>query len=176
MAYAAKAGLGILAFKTTAGGAQDKNRTRPFNSNAALKWVLQNKNISSIISGMSSVEELRKNLEMLKDLKLTDRELEDIKLAELRPEMSLYCQQCRKCVPQCPANLDIPTLMRSYMYAYGYRDAAQARHTLDSVELSGDPCGKCEVCSVECASGFDVKDRIQDIARLRNVPAEFLRG
>jgi len=107
---------------------------------------------------------------------LTDRELENLKLAEMRPELGLYCQQCRKCVPQCPANLDIPTLMRSYIYAHGYRDAAQARHTLDSVEMSGDPCGKCDVCSVNCASGFDVKDRIQDMVRLKAVPAEFLRG
>jgi len=78
LAYTAKAGLGILAFKTTAGGA--RNRTRPFNSDAALKWVLQNANVSSIVSGMSSVEELRKNLEMLKDIKLSAAELEDLKL------------------------------------------------------------------------------------------------
>jgi predicted aldo/keto reductase-like oxidoreductase len=176
LAYAAKAGLGILAFKTTAGGARDKSRTQPFNSSAALKWVLQNANVSSIVSGMSSVEELWKNLGMLKDLKLSDQELRDLKLAESRPELGLYCQQCRKCVPQCPANLEIPTLMRSYMYAYGYRDAAQARHVLDTVEMSADPCGKCEVCSVSCASGFDVRERIQDIARLKAVPFEFLRG
>lgn len=176
LAYAAKAGLGIVAMKTTAGGAQDKKRTQPFNSNAALKWVLQNKNVSSIVSGMSSVEELRKNLEMIKDLKMSDNELQDIKLAELRPGASLYCQQCRACVPQCPANLDIPTLMRSYMYANGYRDAAQARHTLDSAGIAGDPCAKCDVCGVVCASSFDVKERIQEIVRLKDVPLEFLRG
>ncbi len=176
LAYAAKAGLGIVAMKTTAGGAQDKKRTQPFNSNAALKWVLQNKDVSSIVSGMSSVEELRKNLEMIKDLKMSDQEMKDIKLAELRPGASLYCQQCRQCVAQCPADLDIPTLMRSYMYAYGYRNAAQARSTLDLVEMSGDPCAKCDTCSVTCASGFDVRERVRDIARLRGVPREFLRG
>ncbi len=176
LAYAAKAGVGILAFKTTAGGAGDKSRTQPFNSDAALKWVLQNPHVSTIISGMSSVEEMRKNLAMLKDIKLSDAEREALKLAEMRPELGLYCRQCRHCVPQCPAGLDIPTLMRSYMYAYGYRNAAQARSTLDLVELSGDPCGKCETCSVQCASGFDVRERIQDIARLRDVPLEFLRG
>jgi predicted aldo/keto reductase-like oxidoreductase len=176
LAYAATAGLGVVAMKTTAGGAQDKKRTQPFNSNAALKWVLQNKNVSSIVSGMSSVEELRKNLEMIKDLKMSDNELQDIKLADLRPGASLYCQQCRKCVPQCPANLDIPTMMRSYMYAYGYRNVADARHTLDSVDMPGDPCGKCDVCSVTCASGFDVKERVRDIVRLKDVPLEFLRG
>jgi uncharacterized protein len=176
LAYAAKAGMGIFAFKTTSGAASDKKRTRPFNSDAALKWVLQNPNISSIISGMSSLAEMRKNLEMIKDLKLSDKELEDLKLAAMRPELGLYCQQCRQCEPQCPANLDIPALMRSYMYAYGYRNAAQARHTLDTVELSGDPCGSCDVCHVTCASGFDVRDRVRDIARLKAVPPEFLRG
>ena len=176
LAYAAKAGLGVLAFKTTAGGAQDKNRTRPFNSDAALKWVLQNPHVSSIVSGMSSMEELRKNLAMIRDLRMSDQELEDIKLAAANRASSLYCQQCRQCVPQCPARLDIPTLMRSYMYAYGYRDVAQARYTLEGADVSNDPCGKCEVCSVNCASGFDVKDRIRDIARLKALPMEFLRG
>lgn len=176
LAYAAKAGVGVFAFKTTSGAASDKNRTRPFNSSAALKWVLQSPHISSIISGMSSLEQMRKNLEMIKDLKMSGQELEDLKLAQAQPELGLYCQQCRRCEAQCPAGLDIPTLMRSYMYAYGYRNAAQARHTLETVELGGDPCGACETCLVECASGFNVRERIQDIARLKNVPLEFLGG
>ena len=44
IAYAVKAGMGIVAMKTTAGGARDKSGT-PLNINAALKWVLQNENI-----------------------------------------------------------------------------------------------------------------------------------
>jgi len=176
LAYAAKAGMGIVAMKTTAGAARDKNRTQPLNTNAALKWVLQNKNISSIVSGMSTVEELQKNLEMIKDLKISDQELKDLNLADLRSEPGLYCHQCQKCIPQCPNNLDIPTLMRSYMYAYGYRNVEQAWHMLNTVDVSGNPCEKCVVCSVACTSGFDIKDRIQDIIRLKDVPLEFIRA
>jgi len=176
LAYAAKAGIGIVAMKTTAGGARDKNRTQPLNTDAALKWVLQNENISSIVSGMSTVEELRKNLEMIKNLKRSDQELKGLNLADLRSETGLYCLQCRRCLPQCPHGLDIPTLMRSYMYAYGYRNVEHARHTLDTVDVSGRPCDTCAVCSVTCTSGFDVKDRIRDIARLKDVPWEFLRA
>ncbi|HSQ79485.1 MAG TPA: aldo/keto reductase, partial [Candidatus Bathyarchaeia archaeon] len=176
LSYAAKAGVGIFAFKTTSGGAGDKNRTQPFNSDAALKWVLQNPNISSIISGMTSLAEMRKNLEMIKDLKLSAQETQDLELAAARPELGLYCRQCRQCEPQCPAGLDIPALMRSYMYAYGYRNAAQARSTLDTVEMSGDPCGSCQACGVTCASGFNVRERVRDIARLKSVPPEFLKG
>ena len=176
LAYAAKEGMGIVAMKTTAGVARDKNRTNPLNIGAALKWVLQNPNISSIVSGMSSIEELRKNLEMIQNPRLSDQDLKDLELADMGTEPGLYCRQCRKCVPQCPNNLDIPTLMRSYMYAYGYRNVVHARHTLDTVDMSGKPCEKCGVCRVTCGSGFDVKDRIQDIVRLKDVPLDFLRA
>jgi len=176
LAYAAQAGLGIVAMKTTAGAARDKNRTKPLNTDAALKWVLQNKSISSIVSGMSTVGELQKNLEMIKDLKISDQELKDLELADLGSEPGLYCLQCRKCIPRCPNNLDIPTLMRSYMYAYGYRNVEHARHTLDTADVSGKPCEKCDVCRVACTSGFDIKDRILDIVRLKDVPLDFFKA
>ncbi len=174
LAYAARAGLGLVAMKTTAGAARDKNRTLPLNIGAALKWVLQNPNIASIVSGMSSVEELRKNLAMLGDLKLTDQELKDLNLADLRSEPGLYCLQCRKCEPQCPAKVDIPALMRGYMYAYGYRHVEQAWQTVAAVDIPGRPCERCGVCRVSCTAGFDIKDRIRDIARLKDVPHEFI--
>jgi len=176
LAYAAKAGMGIVAMKTTAGAARDKNRTGPMNITAALKWVLQNENVSSIVSGMSSEEEMRMNLEMIRNPKLTDAERQDLAQAEVKPEAGLYCQQCRICLPQCPNNLDIPTLMRSYMYAYGYRNVAQARHTLNTVDVSRNSCDGCDVCRVACVSGFDIKDRVQDIVRLKDVPLDFIKA
>ena len=174
LAYAAKAGVGIIAMKTTAGAFRDKSRTSPLNTNAALKWVLQNENITSIVSGMSSVEELQKNIAMIQNLKITEEELKDLNLAGVKSEPSLYCHQCDDCIQQCPYKLDVPTIMRSYMYAYGYRNLEHAQYTLNQVDLSAKICQNCDVCSVNCIAGFDVKERIQDIARLKEVPREFL--
>jgi len=174
LAAAAKAGMGIVAMKTVAGAARDKNRTVPLNFDAALKWVLQNPNVASIVSGMSSTDELQKNLAMIKDLKMTDQERKDLDLGSLKSEAGLYCQQCRTCLPQCPHGLDIPTLMRSYMYAYGYRNVRQARYTLETVDLAGRACEKCDVCRVACVSGFDVKERVRDISRLKELPLDFV--
>ena len=173
--YATDAGMGIIAMKTTAGAFRDKNRTSPLNTDAALKWVLQNENISTIVSGMSTIEEMQKNLSMIQNLKMSEQELKDLNLAGLNPEPGLYCHQCKKCIPQCRQNLDIPTLMRSYMYAYGYRDLEHAQHTLFESGLAGKPCDMCDLCQVKCTAGFDIKDRVQDIARLREVPGDFLR-
>jgi len=173
IAVAAKAGMGIVAMKSTAGVFRDKSGSQP-NSDAILKWVLQNENISSIVSGMTSLEQLQKNLAMLGDLKMTEQELRDLAMASIDSETGLYCQQCGQCRPQCPHNLDIPTIMRSYMYAYGYKNTAQAYHNLASAGIPDNPCDSCESCSVKCVSHFDVKQKITDIARLRNVPEDFL--
>ena len=175
MSRAIQAGIGIVAMKTTAGAFREKSGP-PLNTDAALKWVLQNENVSSIVSGMSSLEELQKNLAMIQNLKMSDQELKDINLASLYTEPSLYCHQCKKCIPQCPSNLDIPTIMRSYMYAYGYKNMAQAWHTLSGTELSGMPCEKCSTCNVNCTAAFDIKNKIMDIARLKDVPRDFVNA
>lgn len=71
-------------------------------------------------------------------------------------------------------HLDIPTLMRSYMYAYGYKNFGQAKAAMQKVDLSAKPCNRCESCQVHCTSGFDVQNKVRDIARLKEVPADVL--
>jgi predicted aldo/keto reductase-like oxidoreductase len=169
--YAVKAGMGIVAMKTTSGVLREKSGP-PLNTDAILKWALQNENITSVVSGMTSFEQLQKNLAMVRDLKLTDQERKDLGIARLEP--GLYCQQCRNCLPQCPHGLDIPAFMRSYMYAFGYKNLTQARHTLDDISFSGNPCETCQSCKVSCASRFDIKNKILDISRLRDVPKDLI--
>jgi len=111
---------------------------------------------------------------MIKNLKLSGQELKDLNLTGLPTEPGLYCQQCKQCIPQCPNHLDIPTIMRSYMYAYGYRNTEQAWFTLADVDLSDKPCEKCEICNVNCAAGFDVRKKILDIIRLKDIPQDFI--
>lgn len=170
---AAKAGMGIVAMKTTAGAARSK--TGPgINTDAALKWVLQNENISSIVSGMTSVELVQKNLKMIQNLKMSGQEMKDLGMTSGYDAYGLYCQQCQQCVPQCTHHFDIPTIMRSYMYAYGYKNLEQAWHTLAEVDLTDNPCHRCDVCNVNCASRFDVRNKVMDIARLKDVPIDLL--
>jgi uncharacterized protein len=86
----------------------------------------------------------------------------------------LYCQQCDQCLSQCPKGVEIPELMRSFMYAYGYKNLEKAKHTLDLMELKDKhlPCSDCSSCVVNCVKGFDIKSRAMDIARLHDVPKD----
>jgi predicted aldo/keto reductase-like oxidoreductase len=169
---AVKSGMGIVAMKSTAGGARGKGSA--FNSNAVLKWVLQNENISSIVSGMTSLEELQKNLAMITNLKLSEQEKKYLNLAALDQPDGLYCRQCGECIPQCPHKLDIPSIMRSYMYAYGYKNMKHAWYNLKNTGIAENSCSDCTSCNVKCSSGFDVRKKITDIGRLKDIPVEFL--
>lgn len=173
--YAANAGLGVVAMKTMAGAYWDKERTKPINSRAALKWVLQNENIHTTVPGMTTFDQLDQNIRLMTELPMNEQERKDL-MAGLRLPDGIYCQQCGECIPQCPQSVDIPTIMRSYMYAYGYRNTVHAQQTLGYSQISDNPCDGCSSCTVTCRMGFDVKKKITDIARLTNVPSDFLAG
>lgn len=174
ISYAANKGLGIIAMKTMAGVYWDKERTKPINTKASLKWVLQNPDIHTTVPGFTSFDQLQQNLEIMKDLNLSDEEWKDLKITDEDTAFGIYCQQCTQCIGQCKAGIDIPTLMRSYMYAYGYKNLRQAKHAIDLSGIDENPCTSCQTCKVNCTMRFDVKSKITDIIRLKEVPDEFL--
>jgi len=173
MADGVKAGLGFVAMKTMAGGFWDRERQEPINTKAALKWALNNPNITTAIPGVTAFDQLEQNLVVGTDITLTPEERADLKLGEAEGYAGLYCQGCRTCLPQCPRALPLPDLMRSYMYAYGYRNLGAAYDLLASLRVGENPCAGCGECTVRCAMGFDVRDRASDIARLQAAPSEF---
>ncbi|HNU02490.1 MAG TPA: aldo/keto reductase [Acidobacteriota bacterium] len=169
---AAGAGLGIVAMKTQAGVYWDRERLLPINMTAALKWVLREPSVHTSIPGFTTFDQLETDLKVMAGLELTPAERLDL---DEQPGMAgLYCQQCGQCRPQCPAALPIPDLMRSYMYAYGYRNPGLAHDVLAELDLPGDPCAGCATCDIRCAKGFPVRERVRDIARLRNAPRDLL--
>ncbi len=169
MAYAAQSGLGIIGMKTQAGVFWDEERKYPINNKAAIKWAIQNKNIHTIISGFANTEQMNVNLEAMEDPVLTQEEKQDLKLSETIPSTGLYCSQCGECMTQCKNPFDIPTLMRSYMYAYGYKNPAKAKETLEQVASLGIPCMSCNMCSVRCQMGFNIRKKIVNISRLTSL-------
>jgi len=170
---AAGAGLGIVAMKTMAGGGfLDKEKTKPVNTAAALKWALANPDIHTTIPGMTTFDHLNIDLKVMTDISLTEGEKQDLIAA--RNETGLYCNGCDNCVAGCPAGLPVSDLMRAYMYAYGYSSTQMARSLLEELGTGNNPCGDCDICTVKCVKNFNVKEKIADISRLVNVPSDFL--
>ena len=169
LAKAGSAGLGVVAMKTLGGGGKNLGKTE---ARAALKWVLQDPNVHTIIAGFTTFDQLELDLSVMEDLTL--KPAEKSQLERIRMTAGLYCQGCGECLESCPRKLPIPDLMRGYMYLYGYRNLGEAQELLLSLSLPSQLCRDCGSCPVKCTSGFDVSARIRDVVRLREVPPEFL--
>ena len=172
IAKAAGAGLGIVGMKAIGGVALVASKPEKVDARAALKWVLQDPNVHTIIAGFTTFDQLEMDLSIMEDLSLTKSERSHLQRANLTA--GLYCQGCGQCLNSCLRKLPIPDLMRSYMYVYGYRNLGAAQDLLLSLNLPANLCQDCSSCPVQCISGFNVSDRIQDVVRLREVPSEFI--
>lgn len=106
-----------MEMKSHAGKFWDKERTKPINTKAAIKWALQDKYVDSVIYRVKSIDEMYDTFSIMKNQKLTKKERHDLKLGNKLGYNGLFCPQCGRCMDQCKNNLDIPTLMCSYMYA-----------------------------------------------------------
>ena len=169
---AAEAGLGIVGMKSQAGKFLDKERQKPVNSIAAIKYVLKNPNIHTLLLSMRSFDQLNEYMEIMNNIELTNEEINELDSYSL--EGSIYCLGCKECVAQCPKRLPIPDLMRAYMYTYGYAELSKGYEVVKSLNLPNNPCGDCKICTVQCRNGFKVAEKVKDIARLKNVPGEFV--
>ena len=160
---AADAGLGVVAMKTQAGVYWDRTRLKMINMKAALKWVLQDENVHTTIPAFSNYEEMEEDLSVMEDLNLTPEERQDLKLGTDSELAGLFCQQCRKCQDQCPAGLEIPGLMRAYMYAFGHNKPHKAQETLKGWNSTALACKDCVACTVRCTLGFDIRSRALEL-------------
>lgn len=172
IAGAAGAGLGVVAMKSMGGNVRGAYASGQIDARACIKWVLQDPNVHTVICGFTTFDQMTLDMSILKDLTLTAVEREQLRTASM--EAGLYCQGCGACVGRCAQGLPIPDLMRAHMYLYGYRNLVAAQDVVLSLALPRDVCGDCGACGVTCTNRWNLRDRVRDIVRLRDVPTSFV--
>ncbi|HQL23736.1 MAG TPA: aldo/keto reductase, partial [candidate division Zixibacteria bacterium] len=175
IAAAARAGVGVVAMKTQAGGARLPNPATLKDyaggtiATASLKWVLRNEHIASAIPGYDNFQHMEEDFSVARGLDYTAEEAKF--LSDNRLTLGLaFCRQCRRCEPSCPHRADIPALMRTHMYAAQYANFEEARATLGEIAPGRGlhACGACERCAARCAHAVDIPGRIE---RLKTIYA-----
>jgi predicted aldo/keto reductase-like oxidoreductase len=169
---AASKGIGMIAMKTQCSQyyrenvPKDKQHyyTGKIMHTAVLKWVLRNKNITAAIPGYANFQEMEEDFSVAYDLEYTPEEKRFLEDRDVKLSLG-YCRQCQECLSTCPKGVDIPTLMRTHMYAACYANFYQARHTLDSIPRGKNlnMCTKCNICTAVCSNHIDIGKRIDEL-------------
>jgi predicted aldo/keto reductase-like oxidoreductase len=173
---ARKAGMGIVAMKTLAGGlsrvsrgdrlygaAQDavkKTFSQEGGPLAAIKWALKNQSLDTAIVCMTDHEQLDENLRaMAEPYTDKDEKLLNQLLAYISP---MYCRMCGVCGGVCDKGVPVPDMLRFLTYVEGYGQFALAREKFLELpeRVRGIRCSDCGSCSVHCPNGVQVRDRV----------------
>jgi uncharacterized protein len=130
----------------------------------ALQWIWDQPGVSTALSGMSTMEQVKQNVEIAGRSKprlfnAADQQvIKDIKAAykSLTP---IGCTQCRYCQP-CPNNVEIPNVFRIYNDAVMYDDMKGGQFGYNSFfmpqDKRADKCTKCGECLEKCPQKLDI--------------------
>jgi predicted aldo/keto reductase-like oxidoreductase len=176
---AAADGIGLIAMKTQCGGggewarrAGGQGELQDLNHTALLKWALRHPFITTAIPGYTTFEHMEQNLSVARGLEYTPEERTFLERERVRLAEG-FCAQCGRCRAQCPRGVDVPTLMRTHMYAYGYRNLELALATCGTLPRAAglDACADCGACRIVCPRGVDVAGRLAGVRALTSAYA-----
>ena len=158
--------------KTQAGGSvrPDAHLPKPLppvSQTALLKWVLNHDFVTTAIPGYSTYEHLEQDFSVVGNLAYTEEEkafLADKSFAA----QAEFCQQCGECREACPRQVEVPSLMRSHMYALQYGNTDMARTMLAGIPAGKglEACRSCDSCSVACRNSVQVARKIGELKAL----------
>lgn len=159
---AAEKNIGIVAMKTQNGGYQGKEWGDASPHQAALKWVLQDKNVALAVPGMNDLAEVMEDTAVMRAPSLTSEEKRLLERYGAFLE-ARACRLCGECNPTCPNGVDIQEVNRCLMYAEGYRDILLAKQTFREIPgaCSPEKCTSCHKCSASCVRGLNIAARMK---------------
>ena len=148
-------------------------------SSWAFRWLMAHENILLMLSGMSALEQMRDNLMTFeKDNALNSEQMTFIKdiAHEFKKGFSVPCTACRYCTSDCPAQLDIPELLKVYnKYRY---DRFWERNALDGFAEDRQPsrCIACGTCMEHCPQNIEADKLNALLQPFRQEPYENMQA
>ncbi|MFH2001374.1 MAG: aldo/keto reductase [Planctomycetota bacterium] len=166
IAKAGSLGLGVVTMKTMMGQEQDKLAEladdRNTYSQAAIKWALTDRNVSSVMITMRTFEHIDEYLNA-SGQKLTPKDTEVLK-KYVKAIDHRFCRiGCSTCLAACPHGVAIHDIMRFGMYFenYGERKRAALDYSRMKEKYRASPCLACQgECAGACPHDLEIQGRL----------------
>jgi len=168
-------GVGLVAMKVAAG--QKEGGLEPFINKqvsyrqAAIRWVLNNPNISNCIPSMNKLTDVEECVAV------SGTPLEKSDLALIKEYQHLASDQicrvsCGECLSACPNHVAIGEVLRYGMYFEDYKNEKEAMRYYAELENSYKPlsCSACPApCESACPFGLSVKAKLLNAHQILSV-------
>lgn len=186
--YAYGKGLGIAVMEPLRGGQLAQNmptKVQELFDNAevkrspaewALRWVWNHPEVSVVLSGMNTMDELEENLKIAEEAlpnSLTDTELNTISQARLvfESDLQINCTSCGYCLP-CPSGVNIPENFQKYndYYLFGSPEEKDSyQFSYDALIMENErasKCIECGICEDHCTQDVKIIQELKKVKKL----------
>ena len=180
--YAADKGLAVVVMEPLRGGTlakeppkeikkiwdkADKKRSAP---DWALQWLWNQEEVSVVLSGMSTLEQVKENVESasnsgINSLDKSEKDLIEKAADKFREMQPVNCTGCGYCVP-CPNDVHIPMNFSLYNEAHLYDDYEEKNNTYNRLKakMRAENCIACGECLDKCPQNLSIIDLLEDVA------------
>lgn len=179
--YASEKGLAVVVMEPLKGGKLAVNIPEPVKNvfencnekrsaaNWALKWVWNHPEVTLLLSGMNSMEQLEENIKTSDTAyagAMSEEELTKIEDArnEFKKLIKVDCTACEYCLP-CPAGVNIPKNFSLYNSVYMYNELNNSHKNY--VEMNekerAASCVNCGRCEGLCPQHIEIRKHLKAV-------------
>jgi len=139
----------------------------------ALEWLWDQSEVSVVLSGMSTMDQVVENLRFADEARIgklgeADRRLIEQVREQYRARTTIPCTQCGYCMP-CPNGVNIPVNFDFFNYAHTYDDVGAARFRYKFVlkeEQRAGACIDCDTCEELCPQHIPISEWMPKVEAL----------
>lgn len=141
----------------------DKGKTERTAVQWALDWVYNFPDVSLLLSGMSTLEQVKQNIETARGAMANSLTEDDLKLVQevtalYEKNIKVGCTSCEYCLP-CPEGVAIPSIFDMYNNAHVYGTVDDSRERYRSLIKAGKDqtkCVECGICEGLCPQHLEI--------------------
>ena len=137
----------------------------------AIRYVASMEGVLSVLSGMSTIEQVRDNVSYMRDFKpLTPAEMKAIEEAQevLAGVHQYKCTGCHYCTEGCPVGIPIPDFFKAMnrKLIFENEQDARRRYVRDSEKagVSAADCIGCGQCEAACPQRLPIIEYLAEVA------------
>ena len=139
----------------------------------ALRWIASKKRVFTILSGMSSLEQIKQNAQVFinyKKLSEGEEKLASEIVKIIQSQGAIGCTACKYCMEVCPKGINIAAIFalynmfksstqanRNFMFVYNYNALEESTRA--------DKCIECGLCSRNCPQGLDIPKLLKEVQK-----------
>ena len=178
--YAASKGLGVVIMEPLRGGKLanvppevqnlfDSWPEKRTPAEWALRWVWNHREVSTALSGMSSLAQVRDNIRAAEKGQADSLSTEEIALLDRAREVyrrmfKVDCTGCGYCMP-CPAGVNIPSNLALYNDVLVFNDptGVMVYNAFLSPEQKALSCTECGECEEKCPQNIPIREELKKV-------------